>query len=556
MVFASFILFIGLTQVVEVIVDNIGDSAKIEEHVSLGTFKLLDQSIQNVTLQERDKKISEYKTVFGPEFDLLNTSSLNFTAKHKQQLDKNEVVVIDNVVDLELLTQDHDSEDAETIDLIFRQHLDTDYVWRIHLDTDVDLSIDNTTTTLSIEGEHYTKGLFYVLEQRLSNLNIKEIKNTLKEIMPEYGLTLNLLDKKELAKYIEGKEELQNQFAQNKVINIIQNSKDVTFFHAFPDPNYALQVGPIEIPWIIRNSIFMVILLILFSIATALFLWLWPLWSNLLKIKNTAIKFGQGDYNARIPIRKRSALAPIANAFNAMAETTQQGITTQKELTTAVSHELRTPVARMRFALEMLEDSHSEDDKARYIESLNTDMDDLDSLLEELLSYARFDQQEKQNKENIDLRFEKLSPWLSVSMEKLMPLADGKLLNYHITGIGINESAYFEPRLMTRVLDNLVQNALRYATNSVEVSLCKDTDDYVLIVDDDGQGIDDSDKKHIFDAFSRIDTSRDRSTGGFGLGLAIADRIIKAHQGTIIIQKSKLGGASFIVRWPIKIDKN
>jgi len=71
MVFASFILFIGLTQVVEVFVDNIGDSAKIEQHVSLSTFKLLDESVQNLTEQERKTYIDEYKSVFGP-----NTSKI------------------------------------------------------------------------------------------------------------------------------------------------------------------------------------------------------------------------------------------------------------------------------------------------------------------------------------------------------------------------------------------------------------------------------------------------------------------------------------------------
>ena len=230
-----------------------------------------------------------------------------------------------------------------------------------------------------------------------------------------------------------------------------------------------------------------------------------------------------------------------------MAERTQNSINTQKELTNAVSHELRTPVARMRFALEMLEDSDTEIDKARFIESLNTDINDLDILLEELLSYARFDQ----DNAKINIRIEKIIPWLSQSMEKLMPLADTKLLNYHITGIGINESASFDPHLMTRVLDNLVQNALRYSKNNVEVTLKKDINDYILTVDDDGSGISKDDQKIIFDAFSRIDSSRNKSTGGFGLGLAIVERIIKAHQGTINVKDSKLGGACFQVHWPI-----
>ena len=103
---------------------------------------------------------------------------------------------------------------------------------------------------------------------------------------------------------------------------------------------------------------------------------------------------------------------------------------------------------------------------------------------------------------------------------------------------------------MSRVLDNLVQNALRYANQQVLVIFTKDKNNYVLIVEDDGTGIPKTERTHIFDAFSRLDASRDRASGGFGLGLAIAERIVKGHQGNISIQSSELGGAKFEVQFP------
>ena len=105
---------------------------------------------------------------------------------------------------------------------------------------------------------------------------------------------------------------------------------------------------------------------------------------------------------------------------------------------------------------------------------------------------------------------------------------------------------------MSRVLDNLVQNALRYAKHKVDVTFTKDHNDYLLIVEDDGNGIAKDQREHIFEAFSRIDASRDRASGGFGLGLAIADRIIKAHQGSILVSDSSMGGARFEVRIPVQ----
>jgi two-component system sensor histidine kinase RstB len=272
----------------------------------------------------------------------------------------------------------------------------------------------------------------------------------------------------------------------------------------------------------------------------------------LLKIKKAADEFGSGNYNARIPRRWWSPVKKISNAFNAMAEQTQNSIRQQKELTSAVSHELRTPVARMRFALEMLDSSSSKHDKTRFINDINEDINDLDLLLEELLSYARFDQKNH----SINPRLEKLIPWLSNSMEKLMSLAGNKVLHYRVEGIGINETSLFDARLMTRALDNLVQNALRYAKHTVEVMLTKDHDNYLLIIEDDGIGISKDKREEIFNAFSRIDTSRDRASGGFGLGLAIVDRIVKAHLGNIIVLDSPLGGARFEIRIPAKTSKH
>lgn len=109
-------------------------------------------------------------------------------------------------------------------------------------------------------------------------------------------------------------------------------------------------------------------------------------------------------------------------------------------------------------------------------------------------------------------------------MKKLMPLAKDKNLDYQIIGVDDNESALFEPRMLTRVLDNLVQNALRYAANQIEVTLSKNKGYYCLIIEDDGCEIDKLERKKIFEALSRIDPRRHKSTDGFCLGLVISDK--------------------------------
>ena len=548
MVLASFLLFIGFGVVVDTVADSIGPNADIEKRISRGTFDLLDESLKGQHKENYHVFVQKHQNVFGPEFDLIDQSLIKFDADQKHAIENNEIVYVEDTYNLDLSPDDEtDTSKDELYSLIFRKHSESSLIWRVHLDIETDLSLDGFTSSLTIDGGRFVDGMFYVLKQKLLKDDSKEIMDTIESIIPTYGVPIGLLNQNQLRQLFEEKPDLETLFEQNKTINTSQNTNHATFIQFLENKAQALQIGPIEIPWFIRNALSIMLFVFVFSVATALFIWVRPLWSNLLKIQKAATEFGEGNYSTRIPFKKHSAIAPVANAFNAMAKRTQQSITTQKELTTAVSHELRTPVARMRFALEMLESTDKEEDKKRYLESINEDIDDLDLLLEELLSYARFDRENTK----LNLHLEKLTPWLSNSINKLIPLAKDKSLNYQIEGIGINESAYFEPRLMSRVLDNLVQNALRYASSTIEVTLSKDIEHYVLTVEDDGKGISKEDQKHIFDAFSRIDSSRNRATGGFGLGLAIVDRIIKAHQGSIEIKKSNMGGALFEARWPI-----
>ncbi len=106
-------------------------------------------------------------------------------------------------------------------------------------------------------------------------------------------------------------------------------------------------------------------------------------------------------------------------------------------------------------------------------------------------------------------------------------------------------------RLMERVLDNLVNNALRYAAQRIRISLWFDQQYGYLQVEDDGPGIPAEQRSKVFEPFVRLDPSRDRATGGCGLGLAIVHSIAQAFQGTIRAESSPLGGACLRFSWPL-----
>jgi signal transduction histidine kinase len=218
-----------------------------------------------------------------------------------------------------------------------------------------------------------------------------------------------------------------------------------------------------------------------------------------------------------------------------------QLIQTQKEMTAALSHEIRTPLARVRFAAAVLE-GQVDDPLREQLRAVNTDVQQIDDLISDMLDYARLDHPGmRMNCQTIPL-----APWLRQIVASCPP-HDRQV---EISHDGI-ESAWMEPRLMELAVSNLLANALRYAKTRVQISVARERDSYRLTVEDDGEGIPEAERATIFRAFTRLDTSRNRETGGFGLGLAVVARIAALHRGRAVAGASAgLGGAKLALEWP------
>lgn len=286
------------------------------------------------------------------------------------------------------------------------------------------------------------------------------------------------------------------------------------------------------------------------AIALVLAVWFWSrlLWLEFVRLKIYAEAFGAGNYAVRLPDCQYSPLTPVMQAFNDMAERTQRGINAQRELTAAISHELRTPVARMRFALDMLASSRNDADRQRHISSMNSDMDELGHLLSELLVYARLEQSRMPA---IQWQSVRIQPWFEQCLARLLVLVQSKTLVWSCDTLAADECAHFDPALMRRLLDNLVQNASRYANSRIAVTFAKNVTHYLLQVDDDGGGIPPEERERLFEPFAVMEASRNKENAGVGLGLAIVKRIVEAHAGSAVIETSPLGGARFTVSWAI-----
>jgi two-component system sensor histidine kinase RstB len=132
-----------------------------------------------------------------------------------------------------------------------------------------------------------------------------------------------------------------------------------------------------------------------------------------------------------------------------------------------------------------------------------------------------------------------------------MSALDGATREIQLSGLNQLSSAWMEPRLMELALSNLLVNACRHARRRIAVAVTREGDHYRITVEDDGEGIPVDQRKNVFKAYTRLDTSRNRDSGGYGLGLAIVARVAALHGGNATAAASEaLGGAKFTLEWP------
>jgi signal transduction histidine kinase len=299
-------------------------------------------------------------------------------------------------------------------------------------------------------------------------------------------------------------------------------------------------MGPVEAPqerWLVR----IVPPLFYLSIFVLVGLWLRPLLTDINNITTAAQRFA-ADY--REPLATASdttQLTGLAQNLDDMSGRLSGLIQSQKELIAALSHEMRTPLARIRFALAVM-DAKADDNLAARIDALNTDVQEIDDLIAAMLEYARLDHPDLQ----MHWQQVPLEPWLEQIVDKFQHPDRAILLDREI---GL-DTASMDPRLMTLAVSNLLNNASRYARACVNVRLNRVDNELLLCVEDDGDGVPEDQRESVFKAFKRIDDSRNRETGGYGLGLAVVARIAALHGGSVNVGESKeLGGASFVLRW-------
>ncbi len=280
--------------------------------------------------------------------------------------------------------------------------------------------------------------------------------------------------------------------------------------------------------------------------AVALWFWIRPVWRDLEALRQTARSLGDGNLETRTPAARSQLFAPLAYTLNGMADRIQRLLATHKELSSGISHELRTPIARLRFALEMLSETDTQEERERLWGMMETDLDELDNLIDTSLTYARLEREAPAP----HFSHIPLAGWLAEQVESIRVLGRRLDISIDLGALPADFSVDMDRKALPYALRNLLRNAIKYARERIVVGAAVVGQDICIHVDDDGIGIPVEDREHVFSAFTRLDRSRDRSTGGYGLGLAIARRVMEMHGGTARADVSPLGGARLTLVWP------
>ena len=279
-------------------------------------------------------------------------------------------------------------------------------------------------------------------------------------------------------------------------------------------------------------------LLILLALLLVLYHATRRLFGPLDTIKQGVQQFGAGDLDHRIHVKRKDELGELASSFNAMADDIRQMLDAKRQLLLAISHELRSPLTRSRVAAEMLEDGAN---KAQIVQ----DISEMETLIEGLMETERLSgRHRKLNKESHDIG-------------KLLHDVLGSFFEGADLSTTVPQTAVLldvDAARIKLLLKNLLDNAIRHSPEDAappEIQLATNEHEAVITVTDHGEGIDAQHLPHLAEPFYRVDPSRQRETGGYGLGLYLCRMIAEAHGGRLQIDSTRGEGTTVSVTLPL-----
>ena len=488
------------------------------ENMATGAFYLVSEGISRQESEAQRKYwLSDASSLFGSTFKILSTEEVDFSSGELRRFDNGETVV-------RYVTQ-------PTYADIYHRLPDDNGVLSVRISQVTEQQVRAMAVFLLDDLSYYST--LSAKRDRLAELSNKFIFP-----LQLKGINALNLDSDQMARLRRDEVVILFQDTSSS-----QGSSSIKIIVPSEINDMVVVMGPVPLfNWFPLN-----LLISMFLISLGVYALIFPLERKLQLIQVGVNEVSKGNLDIQVQVIGQDEIARLSATFNAMTSHIKRLIESQRELTRAVSHELRTPVARIRFAVDMLADTDDEESRFKQRDFIDEDIESLNGLIDEMLTYAKLEE----GSPKLDLE--------SVNLKELIEqiVRETNALGKDIKIVGnppsAKVSAIADRRYLHRVIQNLAGNALRYAETTIVISAGVKKGDAFVMVEDDGHGISEADREKVFIPFSRLDDSRTRASGGYGLGLSIVSRIAFWFNGSMAVDESpQLGGARFAMTWPIK----
>lgn len=482
------------------------------EHTALSAQYLFESELRGVPVAQWPDRIEQVRKHFRYDVTLLTLRDIQASERNLDRLRQG----------LPALDESND-----IIRYLLLPMRGSEYIVRVYLVQQVE---ENASRSAA--------GFFYLLERQLAGASPQERIDRLRALERRFHYPIRSVPLSEIPSDAD-----RNRVRAGEIVALDFDEPAERFFKLLPGEDRALQLGPFPRFFLERVIEYVVLVMFALALAFALYLWVRPLWRDMLGLEQGAAAIGQGKLDTRVRVSARSPIRGVADTFNNMAQRVQELLKAQKEATDAISHELRTPISRIRFGVEMIEQTTVAEDRVRYLQTMRGALDELEALVDESLTYSRLTNAARRlSPQTVDLK-----DWLADIMDyaQRSPGSPRLISEVHPE----DATAHFDARLVARALKNIMHNAQRHARTTVKVVIHQDAVHTDFTVEDDGPGIPADQREAIFEPFYRVDSSRQRDSGGHGLGLAIVRRIGDWTNAQVSVEDSALGGALFRLRW-------
>lgn len=348
---------------------------------------------------------------------------------------------------------------------------------------------------------------------------------------------VQLVELNELAWPQDMIDDLQNK----RVVSLSDFEGRVFHYRLLTDDLYrAIKLGPF-IPESDGEFDFSNLLPVIFYLVFAIILslWLWPIFKELSQLIEATDEFSKTRKPINLLVKKSSLVAPLTESVVSMSEQNLRFISLQRFLASTLSHDIRNPVFRIAFLVEMCDAKNLSTTK----KNINLNLDEIELLTDDFIELARleeFHNQFKIEEGNVDSWLVELVNQFNESSDKYCEIVVKK-----------DTVLRHDQKFLKRALQNLIENAIKYALHKVLISVSQDSNNITISVEDDGPGINPEEQQKVLGLYQRGKTESN-SGSGYGLGLAFVQVICGWHKGELVIERSdRLNGAKVMLQLPL-----